>query len=101
MAWQKLSSIIMLTASCQMVIAVEFYSQSTITVTPDQILEVMPMFSEVECILGCKNYRGCALSSFKKLKQDDRVGNCTFYDNSNSEAQNDEYQVKGNVFAGE
>ena len=73
-------------ASFEMITASEYYTLNKMKLAADQILEVMPSWGQVECILGCKNYKGCVLSSFNKDNKDDRTGTCTYYASSNTES---------------
>ena len=88
-------------ASVQIMTALEFYTRTTIHVKPERILEVKTTWGQAECVLGCKNYKGCVTSSFKKHSETDATGNCTFYSGYRTEQKHGDIVTVGFVFAGD
>ena len=80
-------SYLTLVGTLESITASETYTLNNINVTSNQILGVMNMWSQVECILGCKNYKGCVASSFNITNNKDGGGKCTYYSTSMAENQ--------------
>ena len=86
--------------SVRKITALEFYTRNTIHVKPESVLEVKEVWGEVECLLGCKNYKGCVTSSFKKHRDEDAKGNCTFYSAYRTDSTSGNITTVGYVFMG-
>ena len=57
----------------------EMYSKDDMIVADSQILAKMENIKEVECILGCKSFGGCAFASFSMANQEKFTGKCSYY----------------------
>ena len=59
--------------------ASELHTKTNMTVSLDEVLQVNHNWREVECILGCKHYKGCSFTSFQMMNASNSTGSCTFY----------------------
>ena len=58
---------------------IEIYSKLSKNVTESEVLAKMENIREVECILGCKSFGGCAFASFRMVNKEKHGGNCWYY----------------------
>ena len=64
---------------------IEIYSKLSKNVTESEVLAKMENIREVECILGCKSFGGCAFASFSMSNQVKYTGSCSYYASLNIE----------------
>ena len=96
--WKMIISLLYISiSSLHLVLGSEIYSLIDIKFESSQILNIMPKRGEVQCILGCKHYKGCVTSSFNKISKDDRTGNCTYYATQRSDSRSNTLQSAAHV----
>ena len=64
----------------------EIYSKANMSAAESQILMKMENIREVECILGCKSFGGCAFASFSMINNENYTGSCSYHPRLNLES---------------
>ena len=75
--------------------ASELHTKTNMTVSLDKVLQVNHNWREVECILGCKHYKGCSFTSFQMMNASNNTGLCSFYAAPNASNSSNVIQVAG------
>ena len=75
----------------------ELYSKVNTSVTTTELLMKMDNFREVECILGCRSFAGCAFASFDKVDEHKHIGSCSYYASLNVDGGSDTTGVTGYI----